>query len=48
MTDIEFENLKIDIEKKMVELEKLQAKHHKETGRDHIMPIYLRTPKHLI
>jgi hypothetical protein len=47
MTDKEFENLKLEIEKKMVELDKLQSIHRQETGQDHRMPMYLRTPKHL-
>lgn len=47
MTDKEFKKLKKDIEKKMVELDKLQSLYRHETGREHVMPMYLETPEHL-
>jgi len=47
MTDKEFKNLKLEIEKKMVELRMLQKKFNKETGQNHVMPLYLETPDHL-
>jgi hypothetical protein len=47
MTDAEFKKLKKDIEIKMVELDKLQSLYRHETGKEHVMPLYLSTPEHL-
>ena len=37
----DFERLKAEIEKAMLELEKLQRKYRSLTGRDYVMPLYL-------
>jgi hypothetical protein len=42
MTDNKFDKLKKNIELKMVELEKLQKLHRKETGKNYVMPLYLK------
>lgn len=47
MTDKQFENLKLKIEKQMMKLNKLQAEYRNQTGKDHVMPLYLKTPSHL-
>ena len=39
MTDQEFEQLKVDIEKKMDELEELQQAYIKETGQRFVKPL---------
>lgn len=37
MTDGKFKELQLQIEKKMIELNRLQDEHRKETGRDFIL-----------
>lgn len=41
MTDKDFENLKREIEAKTQELNDLQSKYRKETGRNYVVPLYL-------
>jgi len=45
MTDKQFAKLKDQIEDKMEELEKLQAKYHAETGQDFVRPLRLAPRK---
>jgi hypothetical protein len=41
MTEKQFNKLKVDLEKKMIELAELQKKYRHETGRDFIRPLRL-------
>jgi hypothetical protein len=45
--DKELKELKEHIEKYMFGLSLLQEKHNKLVGKDHVMDLYLCTPKHL-
>jgi hypothetical protein len=47
MTDKQFAKLKEKIEIGMTELKMLQKKFHEQTGKDHVMPLYLSMPDHL-
>ena len=47
MKDEGLNDLKIEIEKAMAKLSRLQQKHSILTGRPHVMPAYTMTPDHL-
>ena len=46
-TKEDFRALRVEVERAMVVLRKLQIIHREYTGREHVMPIYLDVPMHL-
>jgi len=47
ITTEDLAKLKIEIERAMMVLRKLQSLHQEYAGRDHVMAAYLSVPKHL-
>ena len=48
ITKEDLDKIRIEIERSMTVLAKLQRLHREITGKDHVMPVYLGIPKHLI
>jgi len=47
MNEKRFKELEIELEKAITRLNKMQDIHSKQTGKNFVMPVYLKTPEYL-